>query len=157
MFKWPLRSCVLYIYIYIANSWVNFRWNLHNYFLSAAKTQSLKIEKHWRLIKCSYFPAQWPFAKAHLGVSLSINICPPDTGDKLSPEGEKLGKGREWFCPHLPLSIYIYKKNARLFFQRKHALFPSSCPLPDSPWSARRDAIDYLAHKMDSVMFRVNV
>ncbi len=45
-----------------------------------------------------------------------------------------------------------------LFFsQSKHAMFPSLCPLPDSPEAARREAIDYLAHKMDFVMFRVNI
>lgn len=36
-------------------------------------------------------------------------------------------------------------------------MFPSPCPLPDSPEAARREAIDYLAHKMDFVMFRVNI
>lgn len=83
------------------------------YILDSPKVLYFKRPKHrvcrlkniWRLIKCSYFPAQWPFSKEHLRVSLSINICPPDASDKLSPKGEKVGKGRKWFCPHLPSRI----------------------------------------------------
>ena len=110
---------------------------------------------------------QWPFSKEHLGVSLSINICPPDASDKLSPKGEEVGKGRKSFCPHLPSRIknatgFKKKKKKKkvfiyLFFQSKQAMFPSPFPLPDSPEAARREAIDYLAHKMDFVMFGVNV
>lgn len=38
-------------------------------------------------------------------------------------------------------------------FHSKHTHFPSPCPLPDSPEAARREAIDYLAHKIYFVMF----
>lgn len=71
--------------------------------------------------------------------------------------GEKVGKGGKWFCPYLPSRLKNATDCFLFFFQSKHAMFPSLCPLPDSPEAARRETIDYLAHKMDFVMFRVNI
>lgn len=86
-------------------------------------------------------------------MSLSINICPPDTSDKLSPKGEKkLVKEENGSV----LACLQGSKNATdsfFPFHSKHTHFPSPCPLPDSPEAARREAIDYLAHKIYFVMF----
>lgn len=80
-------------------------------------------------------------------LKVSPPICPVDTVDKLSSEREKVSKGRK--CPYLPL-----KMKTLLFFSRRVSL-----PLfqPDSSEAARRRTIDSLAHKMDFVIFKVNL
>lgn len=60
-------------------------------------------------------------------------------------------------CPNLPPRIEKCSVFFSFFFLEQTCNVSLSLSSPDSPRAARREVIDYLAHKMDFVMFGANI
>lgn len=106
------------------------------------------------MIKYNYFWCSDPFLKEHLGVSLSINICPFDAGDKLSPMGGEKLKKIALFALSPSRIRHSFFYNMCLFFL---FLFPISGVVRVTPGLLGRETIDSLPHEMDFVMFGTNI